>query len=82
MSQDQASITLPLADLQAFVAETRDLVEKVTFDESGRLIAGQWVGGNGGLLHRDTLIAADVLRRRLQTITDFVAAKEADTPSD
>ncbi|WP_196258597.1 Lar family restriction alleviation protein [Pelagibacterium limicola] len=69
-----AALALPLAEIEAFVAETRDLVEKVTFDESGRLVAGQWVGGNGGLLGRETLTAADTLRRRLDIIATLIAS--------
>lgn len=38
------------------------------------MIAGQWRGGNGGVLHRDTLAANDVVRRRLETIATMVAA--------
>jgi hypothetical protein len=74
-----AAITLPLAEIEAFVAETRDLIEKVTFDESGRLVAGQWVGGNGGLLQRETLSATDVLRRRLETVAATIAAHQGET---
>jgi len=69
---------VPIAELEAFVAETRDLIEKVTFDESGKMVAGLWVGGNGGLLQRETLHATDVLRRRLETIAALVAAHQKD----
>lgn len=75
-SSDQ--ITLSLAELKAFVAETRDLVEKVTFDESGRLVAGKWVGGNGGLLQRETLAATDVLRRRLEVVTALIETHQTN----
>lgn len=73
---DADTVTLPLAEIEAFVAETRDLVEKVTFDESGRIVAGHWVGGNGGLLQRETLAATDVLRRRLETVATMILAHQ------
>ena len=69
---DDTTIPLPLAEIEAFVAETRDLVEKVTFDESG--IAGR--GGNGGLLSRETIRAADELRQRLASVAAMVAAHQ------
>lgn len=73
---------LPLSELRAFVAETRDLINKVSFDESGSMVAGRYVGGNGGLLHRETLRANDILRRRLDSIAALIATREADAPSD
>jgi len=70
----RSEISLPIGEIEAFVLEIRDLIEKVTFDESGRMVAGKWVGGNGGLLQRETLAAADTLRRRLDTVASLVAA--------
>lgn len=42
-----------------------ELVECISFDENGRLIGGVWMGGNGGLLSRDTHAKADEVRRIL-----------------
>lgn len=70
------TVTLPLQEFEALLAEAADLVEKITFDESGRMVAGHWVGGNGGLLQRETLKANDVLRRRLDEIGARVGAQE------
>lgn len=41
------------------------LVEAVGSDDTGKLIGGQWVAGNGGLLSRATIAAADALRLEL-----------------
>ncbi len=45
--------------------KAKALVDAVTQDDSGTLVAGTWVGGNGGLLSRDTIKAADELRKEL-----------------
>ena len=44
------------------------LVEAVQRDDTGLLVGGKLVGGNGGLLSRETLIKADMLRRELESI--------------
>lgn len=41
--------------------KAKALVDSVRNDDGGQLIAGQWVGGNGGLLSRETIKAADAL---------------------
>lgn len=45
--------------------KARALLDSVSHDDSGSMVAGQWVGGNGGLLSRATLEAAQVLRLEL-----------------
>lgn len=50
------------------------LVAAVTFDDSGMM--GK--GGNGGLLSRDTIRAADELRLTLNDIKRLPAAKTED----
>ncbi len=45
--------------------KAKALVDAVTLDDSGMLIGQVWVGGNGGLLSRDTIKAADELRKVL-----------------
>ena len=44
------------------LAKARALVDAVAFDDCGQLVGSQLVGGNGGLLGRDTIKAADALR--------------------
>lgn len=44
----------------------RDLVEAVSFDDSGAIVGGQYQGGNGGLISRETIRKADALRRLLE----------------
>lgn len=41
------------------------LLEAVQRDDSGALVAGIWMGGGGGLLSRETLVAADMLRKAM-----------------
>jgi hypothetical protein len=53
------------ADLAALLALAQSLVDSISHDENGAMVAGQWVGGNGGLLLRETIVAADKLRRAI-----------------
>lgn len=41
------------------------LLESVSFDDSGTIVGGQYQGGNGGLISRETIKKADDLRRLL-----------------
>ncbi len=41
------------------------LVDAISFDDNGALIGGKWMGGNGGLLSRDTIAKADAMRRAI-----------------
>ena len=41
------------------------LVDAISFDMNGAMIAGRWQGGNGGMISRETLIKADALRRAI-----------------
>jgi len=41
------------------------LVDAVQRDDTGAMVGGEWRGGNGGLLSRDTLKAADGVRKEL-----------------
>lgn len=47
------------------IARARALLASVIFDERGVMVGGHLVGGNGGLLSRDTIIAAEHLDRAL-----------------
>ena len=46
-------------------AKAKNLVDAVCSDDTGKMIGGQWVAGNGGLLSRETIAAADALRLEL-----------------
>lgn len=48
---------------ETLISAAKALVDAVSFDDSGAMVAGQWKGGNGGLLSRETLKAADTLRK-------------------
>ena len=51
--------------LDDLLATARALLAAVVQDDSGQMIGTQWVGGNGGLLSRETLRVADQLRLAL-----------------
>lgn len=54
-----------MSDLQDILRKARALVDCVAFDDCGQVIGTQLVGGNGGLLSRETIKAADTLRLAL-----------------
>lgn len=54
--------------LQAVADEARKLAEAVSHDDNGSMVAGVWVGGNGGLLSRETIRAADRVRLALNAL--------------
>jgi hypothetical protein len=41
------------------------VIDAVTQDDVGRMVAGQYRGGGGGLLSQDTIRAVDALRAAL-----------------
>lgn len=47
------------------IVDAKALVDAVKRDECGQMVGQMWVGGNGGLLSRETLKAADKLRATL-----------------
>lgn len=47
-------------------AKASALVLSVEHDNTGQMVAGRWVAGNGGLLSVDTIKAADALRAELE----------------
>lgn len=51
------------------------VLDAVQRDDSGALIAGQWVGGNGGQLSRETIRATDALRLALSRETNTPVAR-------
>ena len=62
-------------ELQSTLLEqSKALVDAVTFDDSGMM--GK--GGNGGLLSRETIHKADLLRLTLNDIKRLPAAKTED----
>lgn len=49
------------------------LLDAITFDDCGAMVGGKFVGGNGGLISRETIRKADELRRAL------IASEGAET---
>lgn len=65
MIGDLRAAVIPDLELTALLDQAQAVVDAITFDDSGAMVAGQWVGGNGGLVSRETLVAVDNLRTRL-----------------
>ena len=57
-----------MTDVTKALALAQVLVDRVALDDSGRIVGQQYQGGNGGLLSRETLFAADALRRELASL--------------
>ncbi len=57
-----------LEALRIVATEAKKLVDAVTGDDSGSMVAGQWVGGHGGLLTRETLLQNDRVRLALDAL--------------
>lgn len=58
---------------EAVIARARDLLERVIVDGRGMIVGGKLVGGNGGILSRETMISAEQLARALG---DYDAGRE------
>jgi hypothetical protein len=54
-----------MSDLADILRKAKALIDCVTFDDCGQVIGTHLVGGNGGLLSRETIKAADALRQAL-----------------
>jgi hypothetical protein len=54
-----------MPELAPLLAKGQALVDAITFDENGAMVAGEWRGGNGGMVSRSTIMAADALRAEL-----------------
>lgn len=63
--------------LQMVLNTAREFVDAVAFDDCGAVVAGQLVGGNGGLCSRETIKKADALRLALDAYR-IEANKAAD----
>lgn len=51
--------------LSRLASAAQELVDSITFDDCGSMVAGKWMGGNGGLISRDTIAKADAVRRAI-----------------
>lgn len=63
--------------IERIATHAKALAEAVTQDDSGSLVAGQWMGGGGGLLSRETIAAADRVRLALDALK---TARDVDVP--
>lgn len=55
-------------DLASLLKAGKALADAVSFDDCGALIGGRFMGGNGGLISRQTIEKADALRRIISDI--------------
>ena len=51
--------------LATLVIDAKALVDAVQLDDTGQMVGQMWVGGNGGMLSRETIREADKVRRLL-----------------
>ena len=63
--EDKGSDMTPL---DRIIASVTELVASIARDENGELIGGHWIGGNGGLLSRESHAKADEVRRALESL--------------
>jgi hypothetical protein len=59
--------------LAELIKHAERVAECVNFDDNGAIVAGQMVGGNGGLVSPDTRRAVDALTRSLAVWREFYA---------
>jgi hypothetical protein len=59
-----------MTDADRLIAAASELVDAISFDMNGKLIAGLWRGGNGGLISQETLAKADETRRAIAAIKE------------
>lgn len=57
-----------MSEVERLKIAAKELVEAINFDDNGALVGGKWMGGNGGLLSRETLRKADEVRRALHAL--------------
>jgi hypothetical protein len=62
-------------DVERVITQARALVAAVVQDDCGQMVGNQFVGGNGGLLSRETLRVADQLRLAFDAYDQAVAAQ-------
>ncbi len=54
-----------MSDPAKIIIAAKSLIDSISFDDNGAMIAGKYMGGNGGLISRETLEKADALRRAI-----------------
>lgn len=57
-----------------FLWSVHELVKSVQKDDTGQMIAGIWLGGNGGLLSKETLALRDKVMHHMDSMTIPVPA--------
>lgn len=62
----------------ALIEDAEAVVKAVTRDDCGQMIGEIWMGGNGGLLSRETLKAVDKLRITIMAIQAEKKGREGE----
>jgi len=57
-----------MPDHRKILENAKAPLDAVDFDNNGAMVGGQLQGGNGGLISRDTIKAADELRKALAEV--------------
>lgn len=58
------------AAVERLAKAAKELVDAISFDEHGRMVGQTFMGGNGGLISRDTLAKSDAVRRALAALKE------------
>lgn len=56
--------------VQRLLQAAQELADSVQADDVGMMIGGKFIGGNGGLLSRETIAKADAVRRAIYAVTN------------
>jgi hypothetical protein len=67
---------LPEELLTELLERSTTLLEGVLFDENGKMVAGHYVGGNGGCISRDTLRKCGPLAQTINQINAQIGSKK------
>jgi hypothetical protein len=62
------------------IAAAKALADSVSFDDNGTMIGSKWIGGNGGLISRDTIVKADAVRRAVAAFDNEAQSAEGGKP--
>ena len=65
-------------EVRRLIVASKNLVDAISFDENGVMIGGQWKGGNGGLISRETNIQIDEVRRAIAAMEASLEVLDAD----
>lgn len=62
--------------MSELLKKAKALVDQIQLDDTGMMVGQTWVGGNGGLLSRETIVMADALRSEIRAEEAKAAAAD------